>query len=189
MPHGFRRTKLRFVPERSGMEVTMKIVNLRTEYQREPLGVDRTNPRLSWELTAEDGETGKFQQAYWIQASSDAHRFDAPDLWDTGFIEGGETCQIRYQGRPLHSRQQVFWRVCVRDERGGITHWSPSASFRVGLLDKRDWQASWIGIESGDGLPPFEPVDSLWESIEKNGWGKGWGQAKYEGIIGEEAEE
>lgn len=72
---------------------------------------------------------------------------------------------------------------------GGITHWSPSASFRVGLLDKRDWQASWIGIESGDGLPPFEPVDSLWESIEKNGWGKGWGQAKYEGIIGEEAEE
>ena len=153
----------------------MKIANLRTEYQREPLGIDRRNPRFSWELTAETWERDKFQQAYWIQAASDEHLFDAPDLWDTGFIEGSETCQIRYQGSPLHSRQRVFWRVCVRDERGVITDWSPTASFSVGLLDRKDWKASWIGIESDDGLPPFEPADKVWESIEKNGWGKGWG--------------
>ena len=167
----------------------MKIANLRTEYQREPLGIDRRNPRFSWELTAETWERDKFQHAYWIQAASDEHLFDAPDLWDTGFIEGSETCQIRYQGSPLHSRQRVFWRVCVRDERGVITDWSPTASFSVGLLDRKDWKASWIGIESDDGLPPFEPADKVWESIEKNGWGKGWGQAKYEGILGEETEE
>ncbi|MFQ9799221.1 MAG: hypothetical protein ACLR23_10145 [Clostridia bacterium] len=51
----------------------MKIANLRTEYQREPLGIDRRNPRFSWELTAETWERDKFQHAYWIQAASDEH--------------------------------------------------------------------------------------------------------------------
>ncbi|MFQ9799222.1 MAG: hypothetical protein ACLR23_10150 [Clostridia bacterium] len=55
----------------------------------------------------------------------------------------------------------------MRDERGVITDWSPTASFSVGLLDRKDWKASWIGIESDDGLPPFEPADKVWESIEK----------------------
>ena len=42
--------------------------NLRCEYQKDPLGIDAVNPRLSWLM--EDGERGQKQTAYQILVAS-----------------------------------------------------------------------------------------------------------------------
>ena len=39
---------------------------LRCENRFEPLGIEAATPRLSWQLQAESGETGKMQRAYRI---------------------------------------------------------------------------------------------------------------------------
>jgi alpha-L-rhamnosidase len=44
------------------------VKNLRCEYQKDPLGIDAVNPRLSWLM--EDGERGQKQTAYQILVAS-----------------------------------------------------------------------------------------------------------------------
>jgi hypothetical protein len=39
----------------------------------------------------------------------------------------------------------VFWKVRVWDANGKVSGWSQPAAWTMGLLDKTDWQAQWIG--------------------------------------------
>ncbi len=100
-------------------------VNLRCEYLENPLGVDASRPRLSWQLAE-----GK-QTAYQIVVDG---------LWDSGRVESDETVNIPYAGPPLASRQRVTWRVRVWP--GG--RWSQPATWEMGLLRPEDWTAKWI---------------------------------------------
>lgn len=119
----------------------MKITALKCEYLENPLGLGARAPRLGWRL--DTPREGARQIAYRIRASS-SPELSAPDLWDSGRIESSQTAHIEWAGAPLESRQRVFWRVEVEDETGALTA-SETAHFEMGLLEKSDWQASWIG--------------------------------------------
>ena len=119
---------------------------LRTEYLVNPLALNTTAPRLSWIM--ESGNTrGAKQTAYQILVASSAANLVANkgDLWDAGKIASNATNQIEYQGQPLTSRQQAFWKVRLWDGNGVASSWSQSAHWSMGLLEKSDWSASWIG--------------------------------------------
>ena len=128
-----------------GAVADLKIVRLTCEYAENPLGVDVSNPRLSWKL--ESDARGRRQSAYRILASSSAERLAAGegDLWDSGRVTLGETTHVAYRGRKLASSQQVFWKVRVWDEQDNASTWSEPASWTMGLLDESDWRAHWIG--------------------------------------------
>ena len=66
-------------------------------------------------------------------------RMEEGDLWDTGRMEGRETAQIEYNGKPLISGRKVFWKVRSFDSDGLPSPWSEPATFEVGLLEARDW--------------------------------------------------
>ena len=86
----------------------------------EPIGYYEKAPRFSWQIapTAQS----QFQQAYQIQvASSQANIADA-DLWDSQKQLSSDTSWVRYQGKSLISRQQVYWRVRVWDEQGRVSN-------------------------------------------------------------------
>lgn len=122
----------------------MKPVDLQCEYLVDPIAVDAVPPRLSWRL--EDGRTGAAQTAYRIQVASSPERLarEEGDLWDSGRVAGSESLHHTYGGAPLTSRTACWWRVRVWDQEGRPSHWSAPASFRVGLLEKDDWNADWI---------------------------------------------
>jgi len=109
-----------------------------------PIGYYESTPRFSWKLPVESASMT--QQAYQIQAASNIDLLTStPDLWDSQKIPTSQTNWVQYEGRPLSSRQTVYWRVRSWDENNQASQWSDAQSIELGLLDNSDWQASWIG--------------------------------------------
>jgi alpha-L-rhamnosidase len=104
----------------------MKAIRLRTEYLRDPLGIDVTEPRLMWNC-----EGGVTQTAYRIVTEN----------WDSGKVTGS-SMQARYP-RSLQSRERVNWRIRLWDENNEPGEWT-EAFFEMGLLEKSEWTARWI---------------------------------------------
>jgi hypothetical protein len=120
--------------------------NLRCGFQANPLGVDDTTPRLSWQLqTVTPGQRGQSQSAFQIlvATSSNSLSCDSADLWDSGKIISGASARS-YAGGPLVSEQKIYWKVRVWDCRGQTSDWSPVAFWTMGLLHPSDWRGSWI---------------------------------------------
>lgn len=126
----------------------MKAIRLRTEYLEEPIGLGITVPRLYWNC-----EGGVKQTAYMIIA-----KIEDEIVWQTEKVLSSSMSHIRYEGRPLKSRDRVHWTVKLWDEKNSEGEWA-SSWFELGLLEKNDWKAHWI---SGNYLPKKNkryPVD------------------------------
>jgi alpha-L-rhamnosidase len=111
----------------------------------DPLGVDSTPPRLSWQLRG-DGSRGLRQSAWQVLVSSslaDLSR-ERGEVWDSGRVESAEQLHVPYAGRALRSAEQLFWKVRVWDGDGRGSAWSPPATWTMGLLEASDWRARWI---------------------------------------------
>lgn len=127
----------------------MKAIQLRTQGLIDPLGVSADPVILSYHLQAD--ARGDSQTAYRILASSSAllSSNDCGDLWDSGKITSTRCFGIPYGGKPLCSRQRVYWKVMAWDQNDQPSDWSDSAFFETGLNDAGDWEGHWIG--EGDG--------------------------------------
>ena len=128
------------------------IDQLRCEYLANPLGIDATNPRLSWIISSQ--QRGERQTAYEILVASSPKFLerDRGDLWDSGKVLSDETTQIAYQGQSLASREHCYWKVRVWDQ-DGRDNWSPVAEWAMGLLTPADWTARWISADSVASTP------------------------------------
>jgi alpha-L-rhamnosidase len=139
------------VPE-SGITVN----DLSCENLSQPSGIGTTAPRLSWKIRS--GRNGTSQKAYHILAASDNKLLDEKnaDLWNSGKILSPSGISVPYNGKGLTSRSICYWKVRVWDEKDKATEWSDAAYFSIGLLDKSDWQASYIGftVKEGTSLSP-----------------------------------
>jgi alpha-L-rhamnosidase len=124
-----------------------RVERLRCEYRDNPLGLDDPAPRLSWQLAS--AERGARQTAYRLLVASSPEKLaaDSGDLWDSGRVAGDATIQIPYAGRPLVSRQQCHWKVCVWDQHGAPA-WSEPATWSMGLLAPADWRADYIAFRN-----------------------------------------
>ncbi len=138
-------------------ESTFRAVDLRCEYLKNPLGIDRTAPRLSWKLEAAvPASRGLSQTAFQIQVAStrEALAGGKANLWDSGKVNSDRTDLIEYTGKALESRQMCWWKVRSWDHDGKPSAWSEPARWSMGLLQVGDWSARWIGLNSGDATLP-----------------------------------
>lgn len=121
----------------------LKAMKLRTEYLKNPLGIDIIRPRLGWNL---EGDSKK-QTAFEIRAAHSEEELKKEILvWESGKIVSFSMQHHEY-GAELRSREQVYWQVRVWDEEDRAGDWSDAAAFEMGLLKRTDWKAQWI---SGD---------------------------------------
>lgn len=125
----------------------LKAIDLRIEYLDNPIGIDITEPRLSWIVTS--NERAQNQSAYQILIASSPALLekDTADLWDTGKVTSSETNHIEYSGKALKSRMQVYWKVRSWDKYDNASEWSDVATWSMGLLSFSDWEAAWIGYD------------------------------------------
>ena len=123
---------------------TLTVTDLRCEYLRNPLGIDRPDPRLSWII--ESSERGVSQKTYQIFVASRKQILDQgnPDMWDPRKTETDDN-KIVYKGNSLKSGETYYWKVRVWDQDGSLSSWSDVATFQMGLLDKDEWEGEWIG--------------------------------------------
>jgi hypothetical protein len=117
---------------------------LECEARRNPTGIDSPRPRLGWKLRSD--ERSQQQTSYQILAASAREKLfpGSADLWDSGRVASARTAWIAYGGVGLHSFQRGWWKVRVWDKSGTASAWSEPAEWAMGVLDARDWKASWI---------------------------------------------
>jgi alpha-L-rhamnosidase len=145
--------------------VATTIANLTCEYRTNPIGIDVTAPRLSWQMQTD--RIGARQTAYQILAASQPDLLSAgkTDLWDSGKIASDQSVQIVYGGHKLGSRQQVHWTVTVWDETGAAHRGDP-AYFEIGLLKRNEWKAKWVGSSLVGGPRSTIPAPYLRKSFD-----------------------
>lgn len=146
----------------------LRPVDLRCEYLQNPLGIDATQPRLSWKLDAgSSSRRGLSQTACQVIVASSraALNKDAAELWDSGQLKMSQSIHVVYAGRPLRSQQECWWKVRVWDQDGNPTGWSEPARWTMGLLVPGDWQAKWIGLDEGTPVverPELASMQWIW---------------------------
>ncbi|MFV9551406.1 family 78 glycoside hydrolase catalytic domain [Algibacter sp. PT7-4] len=128
----------------SQSEVTL--TDLKCEYRTNPLGIDNTSPRLSWKLVDKNKTKGQKQTAYQILVASNLENLEnnTGDVWNSGKETSNQSVNNTYQGNPLKSTKQYFWKVKVWDKDGKVSNWSKPAKFSIGLLKQSDWKGDWI---------------------------------------------
>ena len=133
------------------------ISNLTCEYRINPLGIDVLQPRLSWQIQSD--QRGTRQTAYQILAAPTEAGLDIGSglLWDSGKIESDQSIHVPYRGSMLVSGQRVYWKVRVWDEAGKGFE-SASAWWEIGLLERTDWKAQWIGAPFWGGPRTSSPA-------------------------------
>jgi len=117
--------------------------NLRCEYIINPLGIDSPNPRLTWQMI--DERKGAFQSAYQVFVSEDSTDIPGKNggAWNSGKIKSGKNL-VSYNGISLQPFTRYYWRVIIWDHNGRKSSPSPYATFETGMIDKINWQGTWI---------------------------------------------
>lgn len=113
-----------------------EIVQLRANYQVNPLGVASENLRFSWNMAS--NVIGKMQKSYRIVVTKGAA--DGETVWDTGVVENELSTGIQYESGELEYETRYYWNVTVIDNDGN-EYKSEPAYFETGT----SWDdVSWI---------------------------------------------
>ena len=110
----------------------MIATRLRTEYLKDPLGIDILHPRIFWNCKG-----GKSQTAFEIFFYQDGKQ-----ILDTGKIQSSRM-HYDYPGL-LHSRERIEYQIVLFDENGIAEEPKETGFFEMGLLNPSDWKAKWI---------------------------------------------
>ncbi len=119
-----------------------QIVNLQCEHLIDPLGIDATAPRLSWQMI--DASQGAKQTAWQLLVATNADdlKKDKTNAWKTDKTNNDQQ-QVMYKGAPLQPFTKYYWMVKVWDKDGKELH-SPVASFETGMMNESNWKGAWI---------------------------------------------
>jgi alpha-L-rhamnosidase len=122
----------------------VKVTNLLCENLSNPLSIDLTQPRFSWQLVSD--KRNVIQTAYEIQISENAPSLAKNKnlVWNSGKVNSDSSVHVVYKGASLQSGSKYFWQVRVWDNSGKVSAWSEPAFWRMGLLNASDWKAKWI---------------------------------------------
>lgn len=125
----------------------MQVGQLTCEYLNNPIAIDNPAPRLSWQL--QSAQRGKYQTGYRILVADSPELLEEgrANVWDSGYTPSACPFLTKYGGRPLNSRERLYWKVRVWDENNRPGKWSETAHWEMGLLNASDWTARWIGHE------------------------------------------
>lgn len=135
----------------------IKINNLRTEYQVNPVGISGASPRFNWKLDSD--EHNVWQKTYRIQCALSEKELAAGENlhWDSGIVTSDQSVHVSYNGKELTSAQRIFWQVEITTNKSEETLRSEVAFFEMGLLYESDWKAKWIEADLNEDLTTSNP--------------------------------
>lgn len=136
----------------------MAIDNLRCEYLKNPFAIENKAPMLSWEIRSDQRDKSQTAYRILVAGSPSLLKEGKADYWDSGIIHSSQSIQVAYRGKSLSSRQQLYWKVMVWDEKNRPIAWSKTATWSMGLLNPSDWTARWISNHE-DAFPDSTQTD------------------------------
>lgn len=126
----------------------MKVINLKTEYLKNPLGIDIVRPNITWNVVGEDI---KHQTAFEI-----TYRINGGE--EKSVIKETSSTHCEFE-ESLKSRDYVTYSVSIKNENGKWSSKSEEQHFSIGLLNKSDWSAKWIRGDYSVSKKERYPVD------------------------------
>lgn len=125
--------------------MTIQVVACKTEYRINPIGLDVLKPRFFWQLHSDN--KGVVQSAYQIMVASSRDKLEREqaDMWDSGKVSSNDSTQVPYDGKPLQTEGEYYWKVRIWDGVGDQSAWSEKAYWTMGILSRGEWKAQWIG--------------------------------------------
>lgn len=147
-----------------------EVLNLRTEYLQNPIGIDKSTPRFSWEIVATTRDVK--QIAYQIKISTD--KIGSNEVWNSGKVTTDQSVNNKYQGPALQPSTRYFWQVDVwcNDKKISSTE---TAFFETSLLDSGWDNAQWIKSSKinqdamdESGIPMFRKTFELEKKVIKS---------------------
>jgi alpha-L-rhamnosidase len=128
-----------------------RIVNQKTEYQRNPVGLDVQKPRFSWEMQSD--ARAKKQTSYQITVSKDSDFENI--IWDSGQTTSDKSVHIAYEGPTLEPATRYYWRVSVWDENNAAIQSTENSFFETGLMNSGWGNARWLKISGAEEIPKY----------------------------------
>ncbi|MEN6309068.1 MAG: family 78 glycoside hydrolase catalytic domain, partial [Anaerohalosphaeraceae bacterium] len=122
----------------------IQVAELRCEYQKNPVGLDVTSPRLTWIL--ESDAFAQKQSAYQILVASDERSLTEAkaDCWNSGKVTSDMSVNINYGGKKLESLRTYYWKVRAWDKDGQASDWSQSGWWITAVMDPATIKGQWI---------------------------------------------
>lgn len=121
----------------------VRIVNATVEMLKNPIGIDCTTPRFSWEIVSPKKDVVQTSYRILVASSQKNLSKNIGDVWDSGLKNSDVSIYIPFKGGNLASRSRYFWKVQVSTNSGKA--WSAPSFWEMGLLQSSDWTAQWIG--------------------------------------------
>ena len=121
------------------------VSHLLCENKTDPMGVEGSQPRLSWQL--ESAKRGVLQTAYEVRVAENTASFNTGKnlQWSSGKVASDQSVMVPYSGAPLQAGKKYYWQVRVWDNSGKASAWSSPASWQMGLPQEA-WKAKWITV-------------------------------------------
>lgn len=123
----------------------VKVQHLRTENTINPIGIDVTQPRFSWQLVSD--KRNVLQSAYEVRVGEDASAIGKAATWSSGKVPSDQSNHVLYTGPALKAKQRYHWQVRIWDNTGKVSDWSATNYWETGMVNPSNWKAKWI--ESG----------------------------------------
>lgn len=117
-----------------------------------PIGIDRTEVRFSWQLKTDQNNV--YQHSYRIIVRSENGDY----IWDSGMVTSSECLYIPYEGLKLEAKSIYTWQVIVKDQEGDILT-SEEMHFETGM-DPENWSGKWIGRQIPESKEPGPDQDA-----------------------------
>lgn len=144
------------------------------EHHHNGLGIGCSKPRLSWKfLYTDETAPGWSQAAYEIEVTP-----SSTGQATSYKVHSEESVLVSWPAEPLRSRDsstvrvRAFGRSANAESKEESTPWSQPATVETGLLDERDWQASFIGsTQKGETDGTLRPL-RFWKTFQVSPNGK-----------------
>ncbi|MGS2760915.1 glycoside hydrolase family 78 protein [Sinomicrobium sp. M5D2P9] len=144
-------------------DTDVRVIGLQCEMLTDPEGIDVVNPRLSWQLGTNEPNTCRTAYRVLVASTKEKLEKNEADLWDSGKVQDENAFYITYKGKPLHSKQEAWWKVKVWTGNRE-TSWSSPAYWSMGILNYAEWKSTrWIGMDKAfpwDGITQFSRLSA-----------------------------
>jgi len=148
----------------TGNCASITLNELRCEHLENPLGIDVSQPRLSWILNSTERDQHQIAYQVLVASSEKGLAENKGDLWDSGKVTSDQSIEVNYVGATLSSMEPCFWKVRMWDNGGHASAWSKPAHWSMGLLATNDWKGKWIGLDGEDALKFLAGTSWIWSS-------------------------
>ena len=124
------------------------VSQLNCEQIENPIAIDTQKPRFSWKIHSQQRGFEQFAYQIIVSDSPDLLSLNKGNMWNSGKVVSPTSLLIEYNGKPLQSQKEYYWKVRIWDKENNVSQWSLENNFSIGLLSHKDWdKACWISLE------------------------------------------